>query len=76
MRRVVHAARYAETLPPGDRGAFWSTAVEKYLATKLAAITAKERRNPHCSNCGDGRGGPFGHEISECTFRREGSDHA
>jgi len=27
------------------------------------------RRNPHCSNCGDERGGPFGHEISECTYR-------
>lgn len=28
------------------------------------------RRNPHCSNCGDERGGPFGHEISECLYRR------
>ena len=27
------------------------------------------RRNPHCSNCGDERGGPFGHEISECRYR-------
>jgi hypothetical protein len=27
------------------------------------------RRNPHCSNCGDLRGGPFGHEISECKYR-------
>lgn len=27
------------------------------------------RRNPHCSNCGDERGGPFGHEISECQYR-------
>jgi hypothetical protein len=27
-------------------------------------------RNVHCSNCGDTRGGPVGHEISECTFRR------
>jgi hypothetical protein len=26
------------------------------------------RRNPHCSNCGDLRGGPFGHEISECKY--------
>jgi hypothetical protein len=25
------------------------------------------RRNPHCSNCGDTRGGPVGHETSECT---------
>lgn len=29
------------------------------------------RRNPHCSNCGDERGGPIGHEISECTYRPE-----
>jgi hypothetical protein len=27
------------------------------------------RRNPHCSNCGDLRGGPFGHESSECKYR-------
>jgi hypothetical protein len=27
------------------------------------------RRNPHCSNCGDERGGDFGHEISECQYR-------
>jgi hypothetical protein len=27
------------------------------------------RRNSHCSNCGDERGGPFGHEISECLYR-------
>lgn len=27
------------------------------------------RRNTHCSNCGDERGGPFGHEISECQYR-------
>lgn len=29
------------------------------------------RRNPHCSNCGDERGGPFGHEISECRYRSD-----
>lgn len=33
-------------------------------------MTETRRRNPHCSNCGDTRGGPIGHEISECTFRR------
>ena len=27
------------------------------------------RRNVHCSNCGDERGGPFGHETSECKYR-------
>lgn len=27
------------------------------------------RRNPWCSNCGDTRGGPVGHEISECQYR-------
>lgn len=27
------------------------------------------RTNPHCSNCGDERGGPFGHEISECAYQ-------
>jgi hypothetical protein len=28
-------------------------------------------RNPHCSNCGDTRGGPIGHEASECTWAPE-----
>lgn len=28
------------------------------------------RRNPHCNNCGDLRGGPFGHEHSECRYRQ------
>jgi hypothetical protein len=27
------------------------------------------RRNVHCSNCGDERGGPFGHETAECHYR-------
>lgn len=26
------------------------------------------RRNVRCSNCGDERGGPFGHETSECRW--------
>jgi hypothetical protein len=25
--------------------------------------------NPHCSTCGDTRGGPFGHEAYECTWK-------
>lgn len=33
-------------------------------------ITARfGRTNPHCSRCGDERGGPVGHEISECRYR-------
>jgi len=27
------------------------------------------KRNPHCVRCGDERGGPIGHEISECLYR-------
>ncbi len=30
------------------------------------------RRNVHCARCGDTRGGPFGHETSECTWRAHG----
>lgn len=26
------------------------------------------RRNLHCSNCGDDRGGAYGHEAYECTW--------
>lgn len=28
---------------------------------------AERPRNQHCMNCGDTRGGPIGHETSECT---------
>lgn len=31
--------------------------------------TSFGRRNPHCSNCGDERGGDFGHEAHECQYR-------
>lgn len=31
-------------------------------------------RNVHCSNCGDTRGGPAGHETSECFWRPSGAD--
>lgn len=24
--------------------------------------------NPHCTTCGDTRGGPYGHEAHECTW--------
>jgi hypothetical protein len=24
--------------------------------------------NPYCSNCGDTRGGPYGHETNECRW--------
>ena len=34
-RRVVHAGRYARTLPVDEQGAFWETAVESYLSTAL-----------------------------------------
>ena len=27
------------------------------------------RPNPHCVKCGDERGGPWGHETSECLYR-------
>ncbi|WIM97823.1 hypothetical protein ACTOB_001377 [Actinoplanes oblitus] len=56
---------------------------ESTAANLLAASVAARsgdgrhgRRNPHCSNCGDERGGPVGHEISECTFRRGGEPDA
>jgi hypothetical protein len=33
-----------------------------------AAVSDLYTRNPHCSNCGSIKGGPMGHEISECTW--------
>ena len=38
------------------------------IADQLDAIPIPARRNVHCSNCGDTRGGPVGHETSECTW--------
>jgi hypothetical protein len=29
------------------------------------------QRNPYCSRCGDTRGGPYGHEMNECTWGRQ-----
>lgn len=37
-RRVVHAARYAKTLSPDQRAAFWENAVERYITTELALM--------------------------------------
>lgn len=30
--------------------------------------------NPYCMRCGDLRGGPYGHESNECTWKREGEE--
>lgn len=38
MRRAVHAARYAQTLPEDERQAFWGSAVDKYLTTELGLM--------------------------------------
>lgn len=31
--------------------------------------------NPHCNRCGDERGGVYGHETNECTWRRGNPAH-
>lgn len=36
----------------------------------FAKEVAEARRNPHCSNCGDTRGGPVRHEAHECTWKQ------
>lgn len=40
------------------------------IADTEPALVAESGRtiNTHCVNCGDTRGGPVGHEISECTW--------
>lgn len=46
-------------------------AVNRAIGLALfAKEVAEARRNVHCSNCGDTRGGPVGHEVSECTWER------
>lgn len=41
-RRAVHADRYAKTLPPEQRAAFWENAIESYLAHELASLEARD----------------------------------
>lgn len=45
------------------------TAPDPQLVAAAPEPTGFGRRNVHCSNCGDERGGPFGHETSECRYR-------
>lgn len=41
-RRAVHADRYAKTLPPDQRAAFWENAIESYFARELASLEARD----------------------------------
>ncbi len=41
-RRVVHAVRYAQTLPQDERAEFWATATERYMSEQLAALSTPE----------------------------------
>ena len=43
--------------------------VDRVLPPMVRTNLGFGRRNPHCSNCGDLRGGAFGHEASECKYR-------
>jgi len=40
QRRAVHAARYAASLPPEERGPFWENAVDSYLSAELERMNA------------------------------------
>lgn len=46
-RRVVHAGRYAQTLPEGEAAAFWGTAVDKYFAENLAPVSSVDGTEPN-----------------------------
>lgn len=50
------------------RGHRWVQLPGQWRTCLGVRITAPYRRNVHCSNCGDTRGGPVGHETSECTW--------
>lgn len=45
--------------------------IMRYWIVELAekVVRPGARRNVFCSICGDTRGGPAGHETSECTYR-------
>ena len=45
-----------------------SRPLELIPVDSLAASEDGRTINTHCVNCGDTRGGPVGHEISECTW--------
>jgi hypothetical protein len=62
------AERYAAELSICARRAN-DAVVDAYVKAASLARSGNVR-NVHCSNCGDTRGGPFGHEIAECTWKR------
>ena len=49
QRRVVHAARYAMTLTPEQRAAFWEGAVGRYLSTELALMAEAQAHHEEAS---------------------------
>ena len=53
-------------------GYSWITNINGIPVKRVPAPKAETRRNPHCANCGDLRGGPMGHETSECTWKAPG----
>jgi hypothetical protein len=48
---------------------------DEFMSMFESAVNDKLHRltSPECVNCGDTRGGPRGHETSECTWRRDDS---
>jgi hypothetical protein len=51
------------------RSSGWQVAAGAWVCPVHVPSDRIRRRNTHCSNCGDIRGGPFGHEAYECTWR-------
>lgn len=69
---VVEGSQVAGEVGPGGSGPNLAATGAGDLAQSPVPVAAQKgfgRRNRHCSNCGDERGGPFGHEISECRYR-------
>jgi hypothetical protein len=66
VRRAA-AYRYAHELDICARRS--NDAVTNAYYTAAAIARDGNRRNVHCAKCGDTKGGPFGHETSECTWK-------
>lgn len=66
---VKHLVRYGEPRPVCCGRSITELPGVHEITVTATEVTCPGRRNPHCSNCGDTRGGPVGHEIGECTYQ-------
>lgn len=71
--RQAAAERYASQLNECANKHNYAIVESYRQAASIARVG--DVRNVHCSSCGNTRGGPMGHETSECTWRAKPGMH-